>query len=82
VVRSAAYEGVTIAAFLLLLVEFVSASAAKGDVHNALSRKEKEGLPMTVRPSQLDLTPCLGVRLTVRVAPRVVFSVWPASLSS
>jgi hypothetical protein len=49
----AAYEGITIAAFLLLLVEFVSTTAAKGDVHNALARKDKEGLPMTVRLKSL-----------------------------
>lgn len=40
-------EGITLAAFLLLLVEFVSTTASNGDVKNALQRKDKEGLPMT-----------------------------------
>lgn len=48
-----AYEGIVISAFLLLLVEFVSASASKGDVRNALARKEKVALPMTVSRSLL-----------------------------
>ncbi|KAL7410830.1 organic solute transporter Ostalpha-domain-containing protein [Mrakia frigida] len=42
-----AYEGITLAAFLLLLVEFVSTAASNGDVKNTLQRKDKEGLPMT-----------------------------------
>lgn len=43
-----AYEGLTLGAFLLLLVEYVAESASSGDIRNAMLRKEKEGLPMTV----------------------------------
>jgi hypothetical protein len=46
-----AYEGLTLGAFLLLLVEYVAESASSGDIRNAMLRKEKEGLPMTVSRS-------------------------------
>ncbi|KAI0668072.1 DUF300-domain-containing protein [Trametes maxima] len=41
-----AYESVTLSAFLLLLIEFVAATAAEHDVDNAILRKDKEALPI------------------------------------
>ncbi|KAI0628302.1 organic solute transporter subunit alpha/Transmembrane protein [Trametes polyzona] len=41
-----AYESVTLSAFLLLLIEFVAATAAGHSVDNAILRKDKEALPL------------------------------------
>ncbi|KAI0824333.1 DUF300-domain-containing protein [Trametes gibbosa] len=41
-----AYESVTLSAFLLLLIEFVAATAADHNVDNAISRKDKEAMPL------------------------------------
>ncbi|KAK7053302.1 hypothetical protein VNI00_003928 [Paramarasmius palmivorus] len=42
----AAYEAVTLSAFLLLLIEYVAATASSRDAKNALARKDKRKLPM------------------------------------
>ncbi|KZT66067.1 DUF300-domain-containing protein [Daedalea quercina L-15889] len=39
------YESVTLSAFLLLLIEFVAATATGHDVDNAIARKDKNKLP-------------------------------------
>ncbi|KAH9850854.1 DUF300-domain-containing protein [Lenzites betulinus] len=41
-----AYESVTLSAFLLLLIEFVAATAVEHNVDNAISRKDKEAMPL------------------------------------
>ncbi|KAJ7687812.1 organic solute transporter Ostalpha-domain-containing protein [Mycena rosella] len=41
-----AYEAVTISAFLLLIIEYVAATAAGHDAQNALVRKDKRPLPI------------------------------------
>ncbi|ESK97064.1 transmembrane protein 184c [Moniliophthora roreri MCA 2997] len=41
-----AYEAVTLSAFLLLLIEYVAATASNRDAKNALARKDKRKLPM------------------------------------
>ncbi|KIP04637.1 hypothetical protein PHLGIDRAFT_19918 [Phlebiopsis gigantea 11061_1 CR5-6] len=41
-----AYESVTLSAFLLLLIEYVAATAADHDVKNAIARKDKKSMPM------------------------------------
>ncbi|KAJ7101482.1 organic solute transporter Ostalpha-domain-containing protein [Mycena belliarum] len=41
-----AYEAVTISAFLLLIIEYVAATAAGHNAANALERKDKRPLPM------------------------------------
>ncbi|KAI0773041.1 DUF300-domain-containing protein [Trametes elegans] len=41
-----AYESVTLSAFLLLLIEFVAATAAGHSVDNAITRKDKTPLPI------------------------------------
>ncbi|KAG2130418.1 organic solute transporter Ostalpha-domain-containing protein [Suillus bovinus] len=42
----AAYEAVTLSAFLLLLIEFVAATATGGDATKAIERKDKRPLPI------------------------------------
>ncbi|OSX62559.1 hypothetical protein POSPLADRAFT_1065820 [Postia placenta MAD-698-R-SB12] len=41
-----AYESVTLSAFLLLLIEFVAATAAGHNIDNAIARKDKSPLPI------------------------------------
>lgn len=41
-----AYESITLSAFLLLLIEYVAATAADHDVKNAIARKDKKKLPL------------------------------------
>ncbi|EMD36088.1 hypothetical protein CERSUDRAFT_115994 [Gelatoporia subvermispora B] len=41
-----AYESVTLSAFLLLLIEFVAATAAGHNVDNAIARKDKHKMPI------------------------------------
>ncbi|OCH86292.1 DUF300-domain-containing protein [Obba rivulosa] len=41
-----AYESVTLSAFLLLLIEFVAATAVGHDVDNAIQRKDKRKMPI------------------------------------
>lgn len=41
-----AYESVTLSAFLLLLIEYVAATATGHDIGNAISRKDKSPLPL------------------------------------
>ncbi|PCH39036.1 DUF300-domain-containing protein [Wolfiporia cocos MD-104 SS10] len=41
-----AYESVTLSAFLLLLIEYVAATAAGHNVDNAIARKDKTKLPL------------------------------------
>jgi len=41
-----AYESVTLSAFLLLLIEFVAATASDHNVDNAIARKDKHKLPI------------------------------------
>ncbi|KAF9012217.1 DUF300-domain-containing protein [Hymenopellis radicata] len=42
----AAYEAVTVSAFLLLLVQYVAKSTRSGDIHEALATKEKRKMPL------------------------------------
>jgi len=41
-----AYEAVTLSAFLLLLIEYVAATATGHDARNAIARKDKRSLPI------------------------------------
>ncbi|TRM60659.1 organic solute transporter Ostalpha-domain-containing protein [Schizophyllum amplum] len=41
-----AYEAVTISAFLLLIIEYVAATASNHDAENAIARKDKSKLPL------------------------------------
>lgn len=52
-----AFEGITLAAFLLLIVEFVSSSSTNGDIRESMAQKEKIGLPMTVGQNFLTMNP-------------------------
>lgn len=45
----AAYEAVTLSAFILLLVEYVAASTSGNMAERAMERKERRGLPFPVR---------------------------------
>ncbi|KAI3618884.1 transmembrane protein 184c [Moniliophthora roreri] len=44
-------SAVTLSAFLLLLIEYVAATASNRDAKNALARKDKRKLPMPVGPT-------------------------------
>jgi len=41
-----AYESITLSAFMLLLIQYVAATAAGNDVNNAIARKDKKSLPL------------------------------------
>ncbi|KAH8105093.1 organic solute transporter Ostalpha-domain-containing protein [Cristinia sonorae] len=41
-----AYESITLSAFMLLLIQYVAATATHHDVHNAIARKDKSALPL------------------------------------
>jgi len=45
----AAYEAVTLSAFLLLLIDYVASTATGHSPHKALERKDKKSLPIPVR---------------------------------
>lgn len=46
-------QAVTISAFLLLLIEYVAATAVGHNALKAIERKDKHTLPIPVRPAKL-----------------------------
>ncbi|THH26882.1 hypothetical protein EUX98_g7305 [Antrodiella citrinella] len=40
------YESITLSAFLLLLIQYVASTTARGDVYDAIARKDKKTLPI------------------------------------
>jgi len=72
-----AFEGITLAAFLLLIVEFVSSSSTNGDIKESMAQKEKIGLPMTVGQNSLTMNP-----ETTQSSPFFSFFLLPSSASS
>ncbi|KAH9929265.1 organic solute transporter Ostalpha-domain-containing protein [Fomitopsis serialis] len=62
----AVYASVTLSAFLLLLIEFVAATAAGHNVDNAIARKDKNKLPFPFcfwryRPTKVLLTAAISI---------------------